>query len=88
VEVQERLMTVWEEYEADRTPEARFVKGLDKLETMVQHNQGCNGAAFDYDFNLGYGTAYTARHPLLASMRELVDGETRVRMRAAPAIPT
>jgi putative hydrolases of HD superfamily len=74
----ERLMAVWEEYEADATPEARFVKGLDKLETMVQHNQGKNVEGFDYAFNLGYGVAYTARHPLLSAMREVVDSDTRV----------
>ncbi len=74
----ERLMALWEEYEADATPEARFVKGLDKLETMVQHNQGKNADRFDYEFNLGYGVAYTARHPLLSAMRELVDGDTRL----------
>jgi putative hydrolase of HD superfamily len=74
-----RLMAVWEEYDADSTPEARFVKGLDKLETMVQHNQGKNAPSFDYAFNLGYGVAYTDRHPLLAAMRRQVDDHTRAR---------
>jgi putative hydrolases of HD superfamily len=77
----ERLMALWEEYEADSTPEARFVKGLDKLETMVQHNQGKNAPAFDYAFNLGYGVVYTERHPLLAAMRRQVDDQTRERDR-------
>jgi putative hydrolases of HD superfamily len=78
---QARLMAVWEEYDADTTPEARFVKGLDKLETMVQHNQGKNAPSFDYAFNLGYGTGYTERHPLLAAMRRQVDEDTRERAR-------
>lgn len=34
--VGERLIEVWEEYEAAQTPEARFVRQLDKLETVLQ----------------------------------------------------
>ena len=77
--VRSRLMGVWEEYELAATPEALFVKGLDKLETIIQHNQGCNRPGFDYHFNLAYGAAATARHPLLAALRELVDPVTRSR---------
>ena len=35
-----RIRTLWEEYEACATPEARWVKALDKAETILQHNQG------------------------------------------------
>ena len=31
-----RLLRLWEEYQAAATPEARFVKDLDKLETVLQ----------------------------------------------------
>lgn len=91
--VRGRLMAVWEEYELGVTPEAKLVKGLDKLETIVQHNQGRNAGGFDYDFNLSYGARQTAQHPLLAAMRELVDKETRLRAREVladkplPALP-
>jgi len=30
------LKALWEEYEAGQTPEARFVKSLDKLEMLIQ----------------------------------------------------
>ena len=52
-----------------RTPEAQLAKGLDKLETILQHTQGLNPADFDYRFNLTYGQAYTAAHPILAAIR-------------------
>ena len=39
-----RIRTLWEEYEACATPEARWVKALDKAETILQHNQGANPA--------------------------------------------
>jgi len=35
-----RIRALWEEYEACATPEARWVKALDKAETILQHNQG------------------------------------------------
>lgn len=77
--LREHLLALWDEYDAAATPEARIVKGLDKLETMIQHNQGKNPAHFDYAFNLGYGTQHTAHPPLLAALRALVDATTRAR---------
>ena len=65
--------------EAAATPEARLAKALDKLETVMQHNQGQNPPGFDYAFNLGYGRKYTDGHPLIEAMRAAVDRETRAR---------
>lgn len=56
--------------------------GFDKLETMLQHLIGRNGADFDYAFNLTYGAQHTVRHPLLFQIRELVDAATRERIAA------
>lgn len=82
-----RMMAVWEEYELGATREAKFVKGLDKLETIIQHNQGKNGADFDYAFNLAYGARHAAHHPLLAALRTLVDESTRERARLGRPSP-
>jgi len=73
------ILALWEEYEAASSPEAILAKGLDKLETILQHNQGQNPARFDYAFNLGYGQKQTSAHPLLAEIRALLDEETRAR---------
>lgn len=78
--LREQLMSLWEEYEEARSPEARLAKALDKLETVLQHNQGRNPPGFDYGFNLAYGQHYTAAHPLTAAIRALLDRETRYRM--------
>jgi putative hydrolase of HD superfamily len=78
------LVGLWDEYEAAQTPEARLAKGLDKLETILQHTQGANPADFDYRFNLGYGRRYTAAPPLLAELRERLDRATAERAGAAP----
>jgi putative hydrolase of HD superfamily len=73
------ILALWEEYEAASSPEAVIAKGLDKLETILQHNQGQNPADFDYAFNLGYGRKQTSAHPFLAEIRALLDEETRER---------
>lgn len=78
------LTGLWDEYEAARTPEAQLAKGLDKLETILQHTQGLNPADFDYDFNLTYGRAYTMGHPLLAALRTRLDRETEARALGEP----
>ncbi len=75
-----QIMSLWDEYDAARSPEAGLAKALDKLETILQHNQGRNPPGFDYGFNLGYGQQYTAVHPLTAAVRAMLDRETRARM--------
>ncbi|MDL2307333.1 HD domain-containing protein [Desulfovibrio sp. OttesenSCG-928-C06] len=67
------ILELWEEYEAMSTPEARIVKALDKLETLIQHNQGLNPDGFDYNFNLGYGQEHMDCHPLIRQIRDEVD---------------
>jgi putative hydrolase of HD superfamily len=77
------FLALWDEYEAASTPPAQLAKALDKLETIIQHNQGANPPAFDYDFNLAYGREYTGVHPLLAELRAELDAMTARRSREA-----
>lgn len=79
-QVRNTLVRLWDEYEAAATPEARAVKALDKLETILQHNQGANPPDFDYAFNLGYGQRYMQAAPLFTTLRALLDAQTRQRM--------
>lgn len=74
-----RLRTLWKEYDDAATPEARAAKALDKIETIIQHNQGRNPEDFDYDFNLGYGLPGTHGQEIISAIRTLVDLETRER---------
>ena len=73
------IVALWDEYESASTVEARLAKGLDKLETILQHTQGRNPVDFDYAFNLDYGRKQTSAHPVLAEIRVLLDEETRAR---------
>jgi putative hydrolases of HD superfamily len=75
-EARAEITGLWDEYEAAESAEARIAKGLDKLETILQHTQGSNPDDFDYAFNLAYGQQYTAADPLLASLRQRLDVET------------
>ena len=85
--LREEFTALWDEYEAARTPEAQLAKGLDKLETILQHTQGLNPADFDYRYNLTYGQAYTAAHPILAALRERLDEATEARARRSDFAP-
>jgi putative hydrolase of HD superfamily len=75
--LQAEFLALWEDYEYATSPEARIVKGLDKLETVLQHNQGKNPPDFDYAFNLGYGQKYMDSHPLLRQVRDVLDADTQ-----------
>lgn len=80
-ELREEITGLWDEYEAATSREAKLAKALDKLETILQHNQGHNPPGFDYRFNLDYGRAHTAAEPLIAAVRAILDEETERRAR-------
>lgn len=77
------LFAVWEEYENEKTPEALFVKALDKAETIIQHNQGKNPADFDYAFNFRYGEEYFEQNKILKELRVLIDADTAAHIKEA-----
>lgn len=83
VQLRDEIVGLWDEYEAARSPEARLAKALDKLETIMQHTQGQNPPDFDYRFNLGYGRAHTADHPLIVAVRAILDADTERRAQDA-----
>ena len=82
------IVSLWDEYETAATPEARFAKGLDKLETILQHTQGVNPPDFDYRFNLDYGRRHTSGHTLLDALRTMLDEATEAMARARDAALT
>ncbi|AMW05807.1 HD domain-containing protein [Gemmatimonas phototrophica] len=75
----EEIVALWDEYEQAASLEARIAKGLDKLETILQHNQGAMPADFDFRFNLEYGAKYTTDDPILRTIRAVLDEETERR---------
>ncbi|WP_417524784.1 HD domain-containing protein [Marinovum sp.] len=83
-DVTARLLALWEEYDRGQSSEAVLAKGLDKIETMVQHVTGDQVSDFDYLWNLGYGTSRTDRTPLLQELRQKVDAMTRASAAGQP----
>lgn len=79
-DLRESLLDLWEDYAEPRTAEARFAKGLDKIETLLQHAIGQNEPGFDYAYNLAYGRTETTRHELLQKLRMVADEMTRKRL--------
>ncbi|WP_270938247.1 HD domain-containing protein [Falsiroseomonas oryzae] len=84
----QQILALWEEYETGATPEGRLARGLDKLETILQHAQGVNPPEFDLAYNLDYGRKDTDAHPLLAALRDRLDAATRARLKADASAPT
>ncbi|MFG6205848.1 HD domain-containing protein [Pseudomonas retamae] len=74
------ILALWDDYENAVSPEAKTVKALDKLETLLQHTQGLNPADFDYRFNLTYGQKHTSTAPVFAALRTLIDRDTKARI--------
>ena len=75
-DLQEEMIALWEEYEHAKSPEARVVKALDKLETLLQQAQGANPPDFDYAFNLEYGKRFIGVDGFFEELRAAVDLET------------
>jgi putative hydrolase of HD superfamily len=80
-ELKSEFVSLWDEYDDGKSPEACAAKALDKLETILQHNQGLNPEDFDYQFNLEYGRAHTNKVPIAVSIRDLLDVETAAKAR-------
>ena len=78
----EKIYDLWKEYNECSTKEAKLVKAMDKLETIVQHNQGKNPDDFDYEFNLRYGSQYFEDNGKLKLMRNIIDEDTKLSMKS------
>jgi putative hydrolases of HD superfamily len=70
------IMSLFKEYNEGLTKESKLVKALDKIETIIQHNQGKNPEDFNYSFNLKYGKEYMSFSPIIKEIRDIVDSET------------
>ena len=86
-DLRQRIEALCADYETGGSPEGLMAKGLDKIETMLQHLIGANPPGFDYRFNLTYGRQITDRHPLLRQMRSSLDAKMHRRIAAEPKEP-
>jgi putative hydrolase of HD superfamily len=81
--IRTEFLAMWDDYEDVQSHEAEVAKAFDKIETILQHNQGRNPEGFDYAFNLEYGRRYTDAVPIAAEIRDLVDADTAEHVKRA-----
>lgn len=79
-ELQNEILSLWDEYENASSSEALLAKAFDKIETLLQHTQGKNHENIDYRFNLNYGKKYTDFDELTYNLRAIIDKDTRQRL--------
>ena len=75
---QSELTGLLEELEEQRTPEARAVKALDKLEAVIQHNEAPLDTWLELEYQLQreHGQAEAAPFPFLKALRAQVLQDT------------
>lgn len=72
------LKALFEELCQNRTLEARLVKAMDKLETLIQHNEAdlSTWLPLEYDLQLTYGEKETKDLPFMAALRRRINQDT------------
>ncbi|WP_417896910.1 HD domain-containing protein [Bacillus thuringiensis] len=66
-----KIFELWGEYNKGETEEAKLVKTLDKMETIIQHNQGYTPLDFNHEFNVSYGKDFSSHNPIIKTLRNL-----------------
>ncbi len=77
-EISGELFGLWSEYEAAKTPEARFVKLLDKFEVLIQHNEAPfeTWAEVEKETHYGMAAMHSMKYGLLKKFADEIDSET------------
>ena len=75
------IINLWKEYETKKTPEAKFAKAVDKLETLNQHNLADlkTWTKEEYGYNLIHGTEEVKYSKTLQALKDLIDQQTRAK---------
>ncbi len=78
-EMQEKILSLWNEYNEWKTLESKLAKALDKLEALIQHNEAniSTWEAKEYEYNLIYGMKYMKFSEFIKSFRKIVDNQTK-----------
>lgn len=76
------LLTLWQEYEEARTPEAKFARALDKLEVQLQHNLADLESWTPVEFGLVYTKMdrECAHDATLRAMRDVIRHQAEQKM--------
>ncbi len=80
-----RLHALFDEYEAQTSPEARLCLALDKLEALHAHNESdiATWLPLEYDLQLTYGAEEAAFSPYTDRLRAVLNEDTRKKIAEA-----
>ncbi len=83
--IADELFALWNEYEEARTPEARFVKLLDKFEVLMQHNEAPLDTWAEVEKKTHYGMAmqHSERYGMLKELASQIDAESHEKLSKA-----
>ncbi|MGN0785758.1 MAG: HD family hydrolase [Candidatus Aphodomorpha sp.] len=75
----ERLRSLFQEWEAGSTREARFCRALDKLEAVISHNESdiATWLPLEYTLNQTYGEREAEEFACLKALRTTLRADTR-----------
>ena len=80
---QEEMRDIFREVREKKTPEARLVNAMDKLEALIQHNEAdlSTWLPLEYELQLTYGEKETRDIPWMSALRERVNQDSVKKMR-------
>jgi putative hydrolase of HD superfamily len=83
------IMDLWLEFEEGKTPESRFVRLLDRLEVLIQHNEADISTWTKEEKQLHYGLAamHAERWGFLRDFATEIDEETKEKLLKAGIEP-
>jgi len=78
----QEILDLWLEFEAAKTREARFVKLIDRLEVLIQHNEADISTWEELEKHLHYGLAakHAEKYGFLHAFASEIDAETRLKL--------
>ncbi len=82
---QQELTAIWEEFEKRQSTESKFAQAVEKVETLVQHNEAdiSTWNEIEKEFNLIYAHEHCNFNDVIKELRELVQKETNEKLRKA-----
>ncbi len=78
IDIRDEYSSLFWEFERQATEEARFVKALDKIEAVLQHNEAdiSTWIPLEYELNANYGEKEASRFPYLSEVRKNIRDDT------------
>ncbi len=79
LKLQNKIISLWEEFHQCKTKEAKFAMALDKIEAVIQHNEADidTWEPEEYNVNLIYGDDHMKHNDFLVKLREAVKKQTQ-----------